>query len=310
MYRADVRRMDNLERRLHWQKRAIIGLLLLFLFSTSPALSTASKWLKELGPALVPVPGSFPDRASADVVSKWTFSPESGDGGLSKTALAADEVLKIGRLQIVNEAGNVVAFLGFDEAGDGVLAIRDSKGKYRVLAGSGDSGGGLFSVLNSTDRVVAVLGADETDQGNGFLNVSGGSGAVAGFFFGESGDAAMTVFNGNGNPASALGADANGNGFLFTLSESGLPIGTLSADPDGNGTLAISAGKFRAFVDDNGNGAAETLAEDGSVRWTSEMTTESTPGQSGLLGDLDGDGDVDFQDFLTFAANFGKSSGS
>ena len=94
--------------------------------------------------------------------------------------------------------------------------------------------------------------------------------------------------------------------FLFTLSESGLPIGTLTADPDGNGTLAISAGKFRAFVDENGNGAAETLAEDGSVRWTSEMKTGGT---GGLLGDLDGDGDVDFEDFLTFAANFGKSSG-
>ena len=309
MNRADVRRMDNLERRLHWQKRAIVGLLLLFLCSTSPALSTATKWVKELGLANVPVPGSLPDRSSADVISKWTFSPEPEDGGLSKTALAADEVLKIGRLQIVNEAGNVVAFLGFDEAGDGVLAIRDSKGKFRVMAGLDESGGGLLNVFNSTDRPVAVMGADDTDQGNGFVNVSGGTGAVAGLFFGESGDASVAFFNGNGNPASAFGSDANGNGFLVALSESGLPIGTLSADPDGNGTLAISAGKFRVYVDEDGNGAAETLAEDGSVLWTSEMTTGGTPGQSGLLGDLDGDGDVDFQDFLTFAANFGKTSG-
>ena len=309
MYRADVRRMDILEQRLRLQKRAIIGLLLLFLFNTSPELSTASKWLSQFRPAKVLDSGSFSDPPSADVISKWTLSAESEDRSLNKTALAADDNLKIGRLEIVNEAGTVVAFLGFDEAGDGVLAIRNGEGKFRVMAGSDDSGGGLLSVLNATDRVVAVMGADDTNQGNGFMNVSGGSGSVAGVFFGESGDASMTFFNSNGNPASAFGSDANGNGFLVALSESGLPIGTLTADPDGIGTLAISGGKFRAFVDESGNGVAETLADDGSVRWTSEMTTGDSPGQSGLLGDLDGDGDVDFQDFLTFASNFGKTSG-
>ena len=309
MYRADLRRMDILEQRLRWQKRAIIGLLLLFLFNTPPALSTASKWFGQLRPASVPVSGSLPDRSSTGVISKWTFSPESEDAGLSKTALAADDILKIGRLEIVNESGTVVAFLGYDEAGDGVLAVRNSKGKYRVLAGLDDSGGGLLSVLNSTDRVVGVMGADDTNPGNGFVNVSGESGSVAGLFIGETGDATMTVLNSSGNAVSAFGADANGNGFMVVLSESGLPIGTLSADSDGLGTLAISGGKFRAFVGENGNGAAETLAVDGSVRWSSEMKTGDTPDQGGLLGDLDGDGDVDFEDFLTFAANFGRTSG-
>lgn len=309
MYRADMRRLDVLERKLRWQKRAIIGLLLLFLVSTSPALSTASNWMRQLRPAKMMNSVAVPDRSSADFISKWTSAPESGDDGLSKTAFAAGDILKIGRLEIVNETGTVVAFLGYDEAGDGVLAVRNRKGKYRLLAGLDDSGGGLLSVLNPTDRVVAVMGADDTNQGNGFINVSGGSGSVAGLFIGETGDAAMTVLNSNGNAVSAFGADANGNGFLVALSESGLPIGTLSADPDGMGTLAISGGKFRAFVDENGNGAAETLADDGSVRWTSEAKTGGTPDQSGLLGDLDGDGDVDFEDFLTFAANFGKTSG-
>jgi hypothetical protein len=30
---------------------------------------------------------------------------------------------------------------------------------------------------------------------------------------------------------------------------------------------------------------------------------------SGLIGDLDQDGDVDFADFLIFTSNFGKTSG-
>jgi len=33
----------------------------------------------------------------------------------------------------------------------------------------------------------------------------------------------------------------------------------------------------------------------------------SHPSGSGLLGDLDNDRDVDFQDFLVFARNFGKT---
>lgn len=95
-------------------------------------------------------------------MSKSTFSPEPEDGGLSKTALAADDILKGGKLGIVNDAGSVIAFMGYDEAGDGVLAVRNSEGKYRVLDGSDNSGGGLLSVLNSTDRVVAVMGADDS----------------------------------------------------------------------------------------------------------------------------------------------------
>lgn len=126
MYRADSRRMDILQQRLRWQKRAIIGLLVLFLFTASPALSTATKWFEQLRTGK---PGSSSGRPSGGVNSKWTFSPESEHGGSSKAALAAYEVLKVGRLQIVNEEGNVVAFLGFDEAGDGVLAIRNNKGK-------------------------------------------------------------------------------------------------------------------------------------------------------------------------------------
>ena len=55
---------------------------------------------------------------------------------------------------------------------------------------------------------------------------------------------------------------------------------------------------------------AENLTKDGDLRWSSEMTYGGGgPSQSGLLGDFDGDGDVDFTDFLTFASNFGKTSG-
>ena len=38
-----------------------------------------------------------------------------------------------------------------------------------------------------------------------------------------------------------------------------------------------------------------------------EEEEDGRPTTSGLLGDLDNDGDVDFSDFLVFALNFGES---
>ena len=48
----------------------------------------------------------------------------------------------------------------------------------------------------------------------------------------------------------------------------------------------------------------------GNRRWSSEPSSVGDTGTStGLIWEFDGDGDVDFNDFLTFTANFGKTSG-
>ena len=53
----------------------------------------------------------------------------------------------------------------------------------------------------------------------------------------------------------------------------------------------------------------ETREDSGLLRWSSEMEPGGSGGtSSGLIGDFDGDGDVDFTDFLTFAGNFGKTT--
>ena len=52
MDREDVRdRLDVLEDKLRWQKRAIAGLLVIFLFSASPALTQATKWFNRVLPS-------------------------------------------------------------------------------------------------------------------------------------------------------------------------------------------------------------------------------------------------------------------
>ncbi len=231
-------RIAVLEKRLKWQTRILIGLIVMFLFSASPALTMLSN--------------SFPENLTS------FFKPESGK--LSKTALDSDDVLQVGRLEIVNDQGNVVALMGVDFVGDGFLAVRNREGKAETSA---------------------EISVD------------------------EKGDAAMK-FRSKGRLFVAAGSDDNGNGAFGLLNTTtNEPTVLMGADPNGNGLIGISRGKFTAFVDENGDGVAVTAGDDGNVLWSSD-TVVST---SGLLGDLDGDGDVDFADFLVFAQNFGRTSG-
>jgi hypothetical protein len=65
---------------------------------------------------------------------------------------------------------------------------------------------------------------------------------------------------------------------------------------------------IEAFVK-GGNGQIDVKTSTGISIWASDnLPAISVSGDpSGLLGDLDNDGDVDFADFLVFAQNFGRS---
>ena len=121
---------------------------------------------------------------------------------------------------------------------------------------------------------------------------------------------AVRVSNKSGRAVSILGADEDGHGTLGVGNVLGSPVVAMGADGVADGVLSVAnrSGSPAAdlSINVNGNGIAQTYSRDGSVRWSSEM---SSGGQTGLLGDFDGDGDVDFTDFLVFAQNFGKTSG-
>ena len=59
----------------------------------------------------------------------------------------------------------------------------------------------------------------------------------------------------------------------------------------------------------NNSGLISVGSSDGQTVWSSDTpTTGNTPTQNpDQLGDLDGDNDVDFVDFILFSTNFGKS---
>ena len=430
------KKVDALEKRVRWQMRAIIGLIIVFLFNTSPAFT--SKWFHRLIPPKltsvnvesdsdtgfrniashqeeilarrIQVPELGPGRDKAEFINN-ILSRQNETPRLSKQAQAGElqilsdtlrvQTLQVGTLQIVNALGGVVAIIGSDPAGNGILLVgnaasaavaaisvdpagngdisiiennvpiagmgadqagngvvassnasgssfavlsSDQAGNAGLLVGSSsetgagavivdldETGNGLVSTVSASGSL-ALLGTDGSgnaglivgsgsessagavilgvDQsGNGAMNAISAAGSIVGLGVDEVGDAAVLVTNREGVLTSVLGVDANGHGVMGILNASGRPIAAMAADEAGNGVLGIEGGKFLARVDAAGNGVAETRGENEILRWSSEMTPVGGGTPSGLIGDLDQDGDVDFNDFLIFTSNFGKTSG-
>lgn len=350
-------KVEALERRGRWQMRAIIVLVIAFLLNASPAFT--SKWFHRLLPPKLTSINLSSDtsdllsdaregNASKKILSHRAQAFRRGQSGrdfldkalsrnetprLSKQAQqTVSAVLYTRELRIVNAAGNVVATIGADSAGDGELTIRRADattvaGISVVSVDEEDYGlvfaqhASEFAALASdgvgvwrdseTSVIAALLHVD--NEGNGLVTTLSASGSVATLGVDEGGDAFVGVTNRNGAGVSVLGVDENGHGVLGILNASGRSIAAMAADDSGNGVLGIDGGKFRAFVDASGNGVAETRGRNANLLWSSE-SDESDSGSgggtpTGLMGDFDNDGDVDFADFLTFAQNFGKTSG-
>jgi len=381
------KKVETLEKRVRWQMRAIIGLIIVFLFNTSPAFT--SKWFHRLLPpklTSVNVDSDFRNIAShrEEIQARRIQAPELGPGrdktefinnilshenGIPRLGKQAQaglqqilsdtlrvQTLQASTLQIVNAAGGVVAIIGSDNVGDGILLVGNAASEAVAAisvdqAGNGDisvienntsvagmgadqAGNGLvassnasgssFVVLSSdqagnaglivgssseTGAGAAILGLDEA--GNGSVGAVSAAGSIVGLGVDAAGDAAVLVRNREGVLTSVLGVDENGHGVMGILNASGRPIAAMAADDAGNGVLGIEGGKFLAHVDSVGNGVAETRGQNQILRWSSEIPSggggSGTP--SGLIGDLDQDGDVDFADFLIFTTNFGRTSG-
>ncbi len=392
MNTEDLReRLEALEERLRWQKRTIAGLLVVFLFSASPALTQASKWFDRILPSKLTSLSLQHVTDRGDVrfddlspIGAELPLPETGYGGPSKIAsgqpLNAADTLRVGAVHIINASGALVATVGSSQSGSGLLEVRNSNGDRVSIVGVDSRGHGTLGVLNAAGRVTAAIGADRSEQANGVVDVKSAKGSAAALAFDDAGDGAIGVFNtdkrlvsgfgidNNGHGAlrivnaaggvvaaigadqsddangwmdvrnksgpaagfsvdtdgdglviagnrnndevSIMGANENGHGIIGFKHASGRVVVGMGADSTGAGVLNVEGGRFRAFLDAEGNGVAKTLGQHGNLLWSSEASPNGDGGTStGLIGDFDGNGKVDFADFVTFAANFGKTSG-
>lgn len=215
-----------------------------------------------------------------------------------------------GRMVVLNAAGRIAAAMGADpsEHANGWVEIQSSSGSAAGF-GVNESGNAVIAAFNSDGKLVSGMGI--TSNGHGTLTIGNAAGgAVNALSVDGAGDGVMIMGNRNGDAVSILGSNENGHGIIGFLNASERIVAGMGADSTGVGGLGIEGGRFRAFVDGNANGVAETRGNNGEVRWSSEAPAVGDTGTStGLIGDFDGDGDVDFADFLTFARNFGRTSG-
>ena len=201
------KKVEALEKRVRWQMRTIIGLIIVFLFNTSPAFT--SKWFHRLlPPKLTSVnverDTGFLNIAShrEEILARRIQAPELGPGEdkaefinnilsrqngiprLSKQAqsglqqILSDtlrvQTLQTRTLQIVNASGGIVAIIGSDNVGDGILLVGNAAGEAVAAISVDQAGNGDISVIENNTSV-AGMGADQA--GNGLVASSNASGS-------------------------------------------------------------------------------------------------------------------------------------
>lgn len=238
------------------------------------------------------------------------FIASSNASGSSFVALRSDQAGNAGVIvSTASESSVGAVILGIDETGSGRVSSINASGSFALLGTDGAGNAGLVIDGGSESNAGAVI-LSVDNAGNGSASAVSASGSIVGLGVDAAGDAAVLVTNKEGVLTSILGVDENGHGVMGVLNASGRPIAAMAADGAGNGVLGIEDGKFYAHVDTLGNGVAETRGQNEILRWSSEIRPTGGGGTpSGLIGDLDQDGDVDFNDFLIFTTNFGKTSG-
>ena len=237
------KKVEALEKRVRWQMRAIIGLIIVFLFNTSPAFT--SKWFHRLLP---------PKLTSVNVES-------SGDTGFRNIASHREEILAR-RIQApeLGPGRDKTEFI------NNILSHQHETPRLGKQAQAGE-----LQILSDTLRVQT-------------LQVG-----------------TLQIVNASGGVVAIIGSDTAGDGVLLVGNAAGAAVAAISVDQAGNGDISVI---------ENNAPVAETRGQNQTLRWSSETPSVGSGGTpSGLIGDLDQDGDVDFSDFLLFTANFGKTSG-
>ncbi|MCY3766893.1 MAG: hypothetical protein OXH06_15845 [Gemmatimonadetes bacterium] len=88
-----------------------------------------------------------------------------------KVAAQTYDVIRTGRLDIVNNAGQTVVTLAPSTVGDGLVFVKSQQGKNLVYLGpSATSGDGLALINSSEEKNLVALGSD-SETGDGFIDI-------------------------------------------------------------------------------------------------------------------------------------------
>tara|TARA_B100001123_G_scaffold72975_1_gene82114 strand:- start:1286 stop:2602 length:1317 start_codon:yes stop_codon:yes gene_type:complete len=216
-----------------------------------------------------------------------------------------------GRFMVNNKEGmGISVTTATEEKGEGysVLFNRNGKPLFGAMA-SGESGS--IYISNSEEKDLIYAGASTDGQGLLKVKQSDGSDLVyAGADLENNG--VVEVSNRQGDELIFVGANTAGNGLIRILNRED-QLGIAAVAGENTSFLSIVKNDEDAAImasDVNGDGLVETYAKNRDRLWSSSFAQQTGPvSQSGLLGDLDGDGDVDGSDVLLMSENYGNKLG-
>jgi hypothetical protein len=215
-----------------------------------------------------------------------------------------------GLLTMANPRGTVVVAVGSDSGGDGMVLVSNNAGTSGAMVGLDGSSEGIVKIVKDDKTVSSMaIGGD----GGGLLEIANSQGTTVVGLGTMDNSGIIVTTNAANEGGAAMGADKAGDGIIGLTTAEGGVAAALGVDGSGNGTVSVFNGSgeevTRNTVKSSGDGLIEIRDRNQKTIWSSDnpSSSSSDPPSSSLLGDLDGDGDVDFADFITLAGNYGKS---
>ncbi|MFT5365656.1 MAG: hypothetical protein ACI8V2_000596 [Candidatus Latescibacterota bacterium] len=231
-----------------------------------------------------------------------------------------------GILKLKNKAGGDIFVANADSLNNGKFGVRSADGREKFSGFVSIHGNGELKLRQVDNSLLAVLGtvsnSNSSLDGRPSFSLRHPSGRTA-FSVRSSlsslgGDiSGLSTFDATGRESTRLSTTASGgHGYLLLRNAKGSTSHFIGSESNGSPVVDLRNGDGTTIVraeqdSTSGSGVLKTRDDKGNPIWQSGGGENGSGGDgtktSGLPGDLDNDGDVDFADFLTFAINFGKT---
>ncbi len=241
-------RLNRLETRVtHYRNFNILLCLMLVTIVTVAATDDISPFQTGSIPDPIAMPKGnvgVPDLPNEDIPA--VMYPDAHRAG--KVAAQTQDVIRTRRLEIVNDAGEVVVKLVTSTKGAGLIFVNSAEDKNLITMGPSASGGHGLVLINSTEEknVIALLGSN---SGDGFIQIRNRNEELLISLNTDESDGRIRIKKTGNKNLAYLGANTSGNGLLKLSNNSGKGLVSMSAhETAGNLRLLNNNDKTIAYL--------------------------------------------------------------
>ena len=181
-----------------------------------------------------------------------------GRGGKLGVEAVAGTESDGGVIRAMNANGQIVAGVGVDLRGKGLVAVVDTGGTAQLSIS--DAGAPALVILDKSNKQLAAV---ESVNGKGRVAILEQGRAAAELTAAVAGGGRLVVHNSGGEPVAAVGPSPSGKGGI-SVYDNGQPVATLEAGDSGGGELDLSnaagTGGIEAYGSDPDSGGGSVIA--------------------------------------------------